>query len=127
MMVVMAIMLAAPVAAQESGGSRVDQFLQATRLPTVARDARILGVPERDLQTLFAAAREHRIPAASLVELFNEENDAIRKHGPIDQFGAFVQQQLASGLRGRDLAAAIRSEHAARGMGKVRAGKGRTP
>lgn len=123
LMVLMALVVAAPVAAQESGGSVVDRFLLATHLPTVAREARILGVPEHDLQTLFATAREQRMPAASLVELFNEENAAIRKHGPIDNFGAFVQQQLASGLRGRDLAAAIRAEHAARGIGKDRAGK----
>ncbi len=122
-MVLMALALAAPAAAQESGGSPVDRFLMAAHLPTAAREARFLGVPERDLQTLFATAREQRMPAANLAELFNEENDAIRQHGPIDNFGAFVQQQLRSGLRGRDLAAAIRAEHVARGMGKDRAAK----
>jgi len=60
------------------------------------------------------------VPAGSLAELFAEENDAIRKHGRIDNFGAFVQEKLAAGLRGRELAAAIHAEHAARGIGKGR-------
>jgi hypothetical protein len=115
-----ALLAAVPVAAQESGSSFLEGILQATRLPTVTREARLLGVSERDLQTIFATARERRIPASSLAELFSEENNAIRKYGPIDNFGAVVQERLNSGLRGRELAAAIHAEHAARGIGKGR-------
>ena len=120
MVVLVALLAAVPVAAQESGSSLLQEIAQAIRLPTVTREARVLGVPERDLQTIFATARAHRIPAGSLAELLSVENDAIRKHGPVDNFGAFVQEKLNSGLRGRELAAAIRSEHAARGIGKGR-------
>ena len=60
-MVLMALVVAAPVAAQESGGSLVDRFLLATHLPTVAREARILGVPEGDLQALLAGENVGRV------------------------------------------------------------------
>jgi len=131
MTVLVALLAAVPVAAQESSSGFLQELLQAARLPTVTREARVLGVPERDLQTIFAAAREHRIPAGNLAEVLSEENKAIRQHGPVDNFGAFVQEKLDAGLRGRELAAAIHAEHAARGMGKGRpaeAGKpGRQP
>jgi len=131
MTVLVALLAAVPVSAQESSSGFLQELLQAARLPTVTREARVLGVPERDLQTIFAAAREHRIPAGNLAELLSEENKAIRQHGPVDNFGAFVQEKLDAGLRGRELAAAIHAEHAARGMGKGRpaeAGKpGRQP
>ena len=120
MTVLVALLAAVPVAAQESSSGFLQELLQAARLPTVTREARVLGVPERDLQTIFAAAREHRIPAGNLAELLSEENKAIRQHGPVDNFGAFVQEKLDAGLRGRELAAAIHAEHAARGIGKGR-------
>jgi len=116
----MMLIAAVPVAAQESGSSLLQDILQAARLPTVAQEARGLGVPDGDLQTIFATARGLRIPTGSLVDLINEENQAIREHGRIDNFGSFVQQKLNEGLRGRDLAAAIHAEHAARGMGRGR-------
>ena len=112
-----AVMIAAPVAAQESDGSLVEDILQAIRLPMLTREARTLGVPDRDLQRIFMTARARRVRAGSLAELFSAENGAIRKHGPIDNFGAFVQDKLDAGLRGRELAAAIQAEHGARGMG----------
>jgi hypothetical protein len=52
--------------------------------------------------------------------LFETENKAIREHGPVDNFGAFVQRRLDEGLRGRDLADAIRAEHAAHGRARAR-------
>ena len=120
MAVLMTLLAAVPVAAQESGNGLLQDLLQAARLPTVTQEARGLGVPEGDLQTMFATARGLRIPTGSLVDLINQENQAIREHGRIDNFGAFVQQKLNEGLRGRDLAAAIHAEHAARGLGKGR-------
>jgi hypothetical protein len=116
--VVAAMVIAAPVMAQDSAQSLALELLQAARLPTVAREARGLGVPERDLQDIFATGRARGISAGSMASLFSEENDAIRANGRIDNFGAFVQERLNSGLRGRDLAAAIHAEHAARGMGR---------
>jgi hypothetical protein len=120
MTMLMTFLAVVPAAAQESGSSLLQEIRQAARLPTATREARGVGVPERDLQTIFATARELRLPAGGLVDLLSEESNAIRKYGPIDNFGAFVQRKLNAGLRGRELAAAIRTEHAARGVGKRR-------
>jgi hypothetical protein len=109
---------AAPATAQETRTSATETLLWALRLPQATQQARLLGVPERDLRSIFDTAREMRLPAGALTEVFDEENKSIREHGPVDNFGAFVQARLGEGLRGRELAAAIRAEHAARGKGK---------
>lgn len=116
----MAHLVTVPAMAQESVSDRLEAIRQAMRLPTVTQEARVLGVPERDLQSVFATAREQRLPAGYLAEVLAVENEAIRKHGPIDNFGAFVQERLKAGLRGRELADAIHAEHTARGMGHGR-------
>ena len=112
------VLTAIPATAQDSGSNLLDSIRQAILLPRVTKDARDLGVPQSDLLAIFRNAREKQISAATLSDLFREENDAIRKNGRIDNFGAFVQQKLDAGLRGRELAAAIHAEHARRGMGK---------
>lgn len=112
---------AAPSAAQESSGM-LASVLKALRLPRTTQEARTLGVPESDIRAILDKAREKRVRAADVNELFEHENKAIREHGPVDNFGAFVQRRLDEGLRGRDLAEAIRAEHAAHGKGKGHGG-----
>ena len=104
-------------AAQESSGT-IASVLQALRLPRATQEARVLGVPDSDIRAILDRSRERRLPAADVTELIENGNKAIREHGPIDNFGAFVQSRLDAGLRGRDLAEAIRAEHAAHGKGK---------
>jgi len=116
-LVLMTALVAAPSAAQESS-SMLASVLQALRLPRTTQEARTLGVPESDIRAILDRAREKRVSAAAVNELFETENKAIREHGPVDNFGAFVQRRLDEGLRGRDLADAIRAEHAAHGKGK---------
>src|SRR5688572_21405597 len=108
---------AAPAAAQESSGA-LASVLQALLLPRTIQESRTLGVPDSDIRAILDRARERRVRAADVNELFEHENRAIREHGPVDNFGAFVQRRLDEGLRGRDLAEAIRAEHAAHGKGK---------
>lgn len=116
-LLVLATALAAiPVAAQES--PTILSLMQSLRVPKAAREARELGVPERDIRGLFDLARDRRLPAGDLAGVFEAQNASIREHGPVDNFGAFVQARLGEGLRGRELAAAIRAEHAAHGKGK---------
>lgn len=95
----------------------VNRLLVAAELPIVVLQARQEGVSDADLRTALAALVAKDIPAADARDLFEEERVARRDHGPVGNFGAFVQQQLDAGLRGRDLAAAIREEHARRGIG----------
>jgi hypothetical protein len=118
----LAILAATPATTAVADEAFRQSILQALRLPTVTRESRNLGVPASDLQSIFGTARRLNLPAGNLTDLFDEENKAIRENGRVDNFGAFVQTQLDAGLRGRDLAAAIHAEHAARGMGKGNAG-----
>jgi hypothetical protein len=113
-----AALAAAPAAAQESSTPIRDALLAAIRLPEATREARELGVPERDIRTMLTTARERRLPVGVMTEVIVTQNTAVREHGPVENFGAFVQSKLDQGLRGRELAAAIRAEHAARGIGR---------
>ncbi|MDP2307721.1 MAG: hypothetical protein Q8P18_16980 [Pseudomonadota bacterium] len=90
----------------------------ALDLPFAARELRLRGVPELDVRASFGAMRDAKVPADEAVEIAEAAAADVGEHGPVDNFGAFVQAQLASGLRGKDLSAAIKAEHVAHGKGK---------
>lgn len=104
----------------------VTQILAAAQLPVTAAEARQEGVPDNEVREVLDALRTANVPAHEARDVFDEGRKARREHGPVDNFGAFVQAKLAAGLRGRELAAAIRAEHAARGKGKAGAAKGQS-
>jgi hypothetical protein len=89
----------------------VSVLLAAARLPVIAAEARRAGVPDSDIRAALDAMQRRNVPAAEAHDVLEEERNAARERGPIGNFGAFVQTQLDAGLRGRDLAAAIRVEH----------------
>jgi hypothetical protein len=95
----------------------VRRVLAAAELPTSADQVRKEGVPNSALEQVLGAMQAANVPAHEAHEVLDEERAAIREHGPVDNFGAFVQSKLEAGLRGRDLAAAIRAEHQLRGKG----------
>lgn len=66
------------------------------------------GVPVSELNHALEAFRDSEIPATDAVTMLDAERGQAE---PMDNFGDFVQQQLADGKRGRDLAGAIREEH----------------
>ena len=96
----------------------VTQILAAAALPVVAAEAREEGVSSADVRQALEALRGASVPAHEAKDVLDEARKAHREHGPVDNFGAFVQTQLASGKRGRELAAAIRAEHARSGKGR---------
>lgn len=100
-----------------------ERILGALALPLKAQALRKAGVGEGEVKAGLTAAKGKKLAAGDAAELLDEAAKATRDHGPVDNFGAFVQAKLDAGLRGRDLAAAIREEHAARGKGK---GKGKS-
>lgn len=102
----------------------VTVLLGAAQLPVSANAARGEGVPGDEVRAVIEAMRGKNVPANEAREVLDEARNARREHGPVDNFGAFVQSKLDAGLRGRDLAAAIRAEHAARGKGGTGASKG---
>lgn len=107
----------------------VTQILTAARLPVVAAEARQEGAAAEVRAVLDAMARAN-VPAHEATVVLDSARAVRREHGPTDNFGAFVQAQLAAGKRGQALAAAIRAEHAQRGKGKGArdtASRGRKP
>ena len=118
----LAVGSAGPVHAQQP--EWVEQLLAASRLPLETAGARREGVSNAYIRDVLEAMRTARVPAHEAVAVIDTARAVHREHGPIDNFGAFVQAQLASGKRGRDLAAAIRAEHARAGKG---AGASATP
>jgi predicted DNA-binding transcriptional regulator YafY len=104
---------------------RANEILAAAELPVSAAHARKEGVSSRDVREALDAMRTAKVPARDAQVVIDEERIARRTNGPMDNFGAFVQSKLQAGLRGRDLAAAIKAEHAARGKNK--AGKPNAP
>jgi hypothetical protein len=97
---------------------RQQRLLKATRLPDRVQAVREKGVPDAEVRDALRAARSKRVHAGDMSDIADEQGKAIDQHGPIENFGAFVQSKLDEGLRGRELAAAIREEHARRGIGK---------
>jgi len=96
---------------------RRERWLKTIRLPGTVQAARAEGVSEGDMKQVLNAARRRGLHAAEMADIASAQRDAIRAHGAVDRSGAFVQSKLDEGLRGRELAAAIREEHVRRGRG----------
>lgn len=95
-----------------------DRLLRAIQLPRRTEEAREAGVPEERVRDILRTGREREIRPDEMEGILEVENRTIREGGPVDNFGAAVQQMKASGLRGRALAEAIHAEQVARGMKK---------
>lgn len=99
-----------------------ERLRRAIRLPGAVQESRDAGVPEDKVRDVLDSARERDVPAGEVERILEVENEALRKGGSADNFGAAVQQMKASGLRGRELAEAIHAEQIARGMKKPKHG-----
>lgn len=119
---VMAVLWSSPLAGQTPDW--LSRILSAAELPVSTAQARIEGTPSDVINTVLDVLIGAKVPAGEAHEVIDEERAARRENGPVDNFGAFVQSQLAAGLRGRELAAAIHAEHAARGKGPGGKGQG---
>lgn len=122
--VVLTLLAAAALPLQAQIPAAIGKIIGAANLPVSADSARREGIPDTDVRTAIEAMRTARLPAEEAKRVLDESRAAQREHGPVDNFGAFVQSRLAAGLRGRELAAAIRAEHRARGKGNPNATKG---
>lgn len=113
--IVSTLALSTPAFAQQDW---VRDLLLAAQLPIVALEARNEGIPSSDIGAILDAVRRNGLPARDAALILDTVRVVRRDHGPTDNFGAFVQSQLAAGKRGTDLAAAIRAEHARMGKGR---------
>ena len=108
---------AGPLSAQEAP-SLAQRILAAAGIPGAALEARAAGVPERDVVGVLDILRSRKVPSTDAKDILGEQVRTSRSDQPMDNFGAFVQARLDEGLRGRELAAAIRREHEAQGKGR---------
>lgn len=92
-----------------------DDVARALDLPVAAQRARRAGVTDADLKQALDGMRNKKHSAGDAAIVVEGAAADVEAHGPVDNFGAFVQTQLDAGLRGKDLAAAIRAEHEKRG------------
>jgi hypothetical protein len=116
-----AALVAAPLSAQapDSAAIKLRQRIDAwINLPQKTDEARRAGVPDGSLQSILDILRKGDVTPQEATSILDVETAAVREHGPTDNFGAFVQAQLASGKRGQELAAAIRAEHQRNGRGR---------
>lgn len=120
------VALVQPAGAQQTPVPSTEASLIANvlNLPFAVEAARRVGIPTGTIWAVLDSLRRRRVPAADAEQILRGEVEAVEKGGPRENFGAFVNAQLARGLRGRELAAAIHAEHARRGIGQ---GRGRGP
>lgn len=95
-------------------------IVAALDLPVRAQEARDAGIEEAAVDEALKAAKEKKLKAKDSAELLGAASDAAKEHGNTDNFGSFVKSKLEEGLRGKDLAAAIKAEHVANGKGKAK-------
>ncbi len=115
----------------------VNQILVAAQLPVAASDARNDGIGNAEIRAVLDALLGSGVPAYQATAIIDTTRRVHREYGAVDNFGAFVQSQLAAGKRGRALSDAIRQEHARRGKGSPgrgasgnkpgKPGRGRSP
>ncbi len=98
----------------------VTQILAAAQLPLVTAEARREGVASDEIRAVLDAMGRAGVPAHEATAVIDTARVVRREHGATENFGAFVQSQLAAGKRGRELSAAIRTEHERLGRGRGR-------
>ena len=105
-------------AAEKGKSSVAARILGALDLPLKAQALRKAGADEKEVKAGLKAVRDSKVAAGEAAELLGAAAESARDHGPVGNFGAFVKERLGEGLRGKQLAEAIRNEHAAKGKGK---------
>ncbi|MEN8148863.1 MAG: hypothetical protein ABFS86_03515, partial [Planctomycetota bacterium] len=108
----------ADTAKEEEKKAKRAEVLAALDLPKKAKALREKGVDKEELKQALREARKKKMKAKDTKELLEAAEDSVDENGPVDNFGAFVRKKLDEGLRGKELAKAIKAEHKARGKGK---------
>lgn len=104
-------MLLAALALLPQSDASSDRAQAALRIPAAVAELQELGLPLSELNRALEAFRSNAVPATDAVAALDVERGQAE---PMQDFGAFVQRQLADGKRGTALAGAIREEHGRR-------------
>lgn len=119
-----AVMAAPALGFADSGAeAKADAVLEALELPEVAQQLRDAGVEEGELGEALGVLRQQEeaddesevSSVRNAARVLRAEAKQAEEHGPIDNFGEFVQEQIDDGVQGRDLAESIRAERQRRG------------
>ena len=89
-----------------------DDILMVIDLPLVVDEAREEGIDEAELDEALAAAEEAGVSAGDMTEAVSEETKQVKAKGKRKAFGLWVRREVASGLRGQELAQKIRDRKA---------------
>ncbi|MFW5879021.1 MAG: hypothetical protein ACOCVR_04300 [Myxococcota bacterium] len=117
---------------------RAAGWIEAMELPVAAHRLREAGVSNEEMKIALTALRENRGVGgerASIlsVRLLKAELEVVRERGAMRGFGAFVRERIEAGLRGQELARAVRERRggerveAAEEERRPAAARGRTP
>jgi hypothetical protein len=107
----LALLTQSSEAQQASASDAGSRAAAALRIPAAVAELEERGVPLTELSRALEAFRVNALPATDAITSLDIERGQAE---PMRNFGAFVEQQLAGGKRGKDLAAAIREEHGRR-------------
>lgn len=99
---------------QAQGDARRMRLQRALELPAQAHAARERGTPNEEVSEALDALEEENVGADESAELLRVDGEAAAEHGAHQRLGDFVEAQLEQGVRGRELAEAIRNERAQR-------------
>ncbi|MEZ4322622.1 MAG: hypothetical protein R3F61_34465 [Myxococcota bacterium] len=92
-------------------------LLAASELPMKAKEARDSGLDADQVVSAIDAAKGASLSAADTAEMLGATGPLVKEHGAVENFGDFVKGKLEEGLRGQDLANAIKAEHENKGKG----------
>jgi hypothetical protein len=112
--------LAAPAGAQQQPPPDDIGIWDILKLPQTVEEGRRAGIPSGSIWGVLDSLRRRGVPASDAGQIVRDDIDAVKAGAPPENFGKYVNAQLARGLRGRELAAAIHAEHARRGIGQGR-------
>jgi hypothetical protein len=118
-----AVLALAPLAALIASGAAAQQpaprttTTPPTTLAGIIEQSRRVGLPDTQVQGLYSRLLGRGVPEAEAQQVVAGEVETVRRGAAKQNFGAYVNQQIGRGLRGRDLSAAIKAEHQRRGVG----------
>ncbi|MCA9312482.1 MAG: hypothetical protein KDA21_14810 [Phycisphaerales bacterium] len=107
-----AILAGAPALAADG-----EALKKAADLPMKAQELRDSGLDADQVVATLDAAKEAKLGAGETADLLGAAAPLVKEHGPVDNFGDLVKDKISEGLRGEDLAAAIKAAHEHKGKG----------
>ena len=108
--VVAPALVAQPSAPGPSQPQTAARTMAPRSLDTLIARARRSGIPDSTVRGVVTEMRRSGATNDEALEAAEMEVVAVERGGRRDNFGQFVRSRTASGLRGRELAAAIRAE-----------------